>query len=530
MATLMSTTSSAAPARSNGSSRSAFFTMEDAKASFNLFCCVCGIGSLAMPSNYARAGPIFASVALAFMIFANTYATVVLSKVMLVAPSSVKTYGDVGEWALGKWGRVVVVVSQMGVCLLVPCAFLVLGSELLEVLFPDSFSQTFWIIFMAVTVVPVCLIPTLKESASMAFAGCMGTVIADIIAVSILQHELRGHPTVPSPDVSLHQVLTCFGNLALAYGAAIVVPDLQREHSQPQRMPRVVVITILAISAFFVAVAVAGYTAGGCQLSGNILFSIASIDDPMGLSALGFTADRGAVVMSYMFMQLHISIAFSTLMQPPFYMAERLVLGMHKSEPIVRLGQEDNVDLELEEKRSYIQGSTPLDAGHQVSTTSMGDKADGRFSRLSHLSHLNLTAEEEEELALEQDMAAEYRGGKNTLRYITLRITIIVILVIIATLLRSHFLDLEDFTGATAHTTSCLIMPMIIYLRVFWRNLPIYEKMASMAVIVVCAVTGCYVMIYAGKELFNPDDDDTVFPYCSTEYQDDPYYVYNSTN
>ncbi|KAG2502366.1 hypothetical protein JM16_009866, partial [Phytophthora kernoviae] len=51
----MSATSQAQGATDN---KSAFFTMEDAKASFNLFCCVCGIGSLAMPSNYARAGPL----------------------------------------------------------------------------------------------------------------------------------------------------------------------------------------------------------------------------------------------------------------------------------------------------------------------------------------------------------------------------------------------------------------------------------------------------------------------------------------
>ncbi|KAG3115102.1 hypothetical protein C6341_g27668 [Phytophthora cactorum] len=171
------------------------------------------------------------------MIFANTYATLKLSKVMLVAPSSVRTYGDLGEWALGKWGRFFTVVSQMGVCLLVPCAFLVLGSTLLDVLFPDSFSQTVWIIFMALMVIPVCLIPTLKESAGMAFAGCMGTIVADIIAVVVLQWNMRGHSSIPSPDITAHQVLTCFGNLALAYGAAIVVPDLQREHSQPQRMP-----------------------------------------------------------------------------------------------------------------------------------------------------------------------------------------------------------------------------------------------------------------------------------------------------
>ncbi|ETL89703.1 hypothetical protein L917_11402, partial [Phytophthora nicotianae] len=37
------------------------------------------------------------------------------------------------------------VISQMSVCVLVPIAFLVMGSTLLDVLFPDTFSQTFWI-------------------------------------------------------------------------------------------------------------------------------------------------------------------------------------------------------------------------------------------------------------------------------------------------------------------------------------------------------------------------------------------------
>ncbi|ETK77998.1 hypothetical protein L915_15889 [Phytophthora nicotianae] len=36
-------------------------------------------------------------------------------------------------------------------------------------------------------------------------------------------------------------------------------------------------------------------------------------------------------------------------------------------------------------------------------------------------------------------------------------------------------------------------------------------------------------MIYAGKNLFNPDSDTATFPYCSEEYQSEPYYVRNST-
>ncbi|CEG38145.1 amino acid auxin permease family [Plasmopara halstedii] len=505
-------------------SRSAFFSIEDAKASFNLFCCVCGIGSLAMPSNFARAGPIYASIALAFMVFANTYATLKLSKVMLVSPSSVRTYGDLGEWALGKWGRYLTVVSQMGVCLLVPCAFLILGSTLLNVLFPDSFSQIFWIIFMAIMVVPMCLIPTLKESSSMAFAGCMGTIIADIIAVVLLQWNMRGHGPIPTPSISLHQILTCFGNLALAYGAAIVVPDLQREHSQPQCMPRVVMITILFISGFFVTIGLLGYTAGGCQLSGNILYSIVNTANPLGVAPLGFTADRGAVVMAYLFMQMHISIAFSTLMMPPFFMAERLILGMHKGPEVVRFkGEADQAsvdhDMALQEKHSYLQSSTPLEmSNRQVSAASMVEKTEGRMS------HLRVALEFGHEIT-QQELNAPYRA--KPLRYIALRICIIVILVLVAVLARQRFLDLQDFTGATAHTTSCLVLPVVIYMRVCWKKMSIADKSASIIVIVVCAFAGFYVMIHAGEHLFSPSHDDTLFPYCEEEFMDDPYYVRN---
>ncbi|KAL3670212.1 hypothetical protein V7S43_004525 [Phytophthora oleae] len=503
-----------------------FFTLEDAKASFNLFCCVLGIGSLGMPSNFARAGPIYATLALAFMMFANTYASVTLSKSMLAAPSSVKTYGDLGEWAWGRWGRFFSVLSQMGVCIMVPIAFLVLGSTLLDVLFPDTFSQTFWIIFMALLVIPVCLIPTLKESAGMAFAGCMGTAIADIIAVAVLQYNMRGHPSIPTPDVSLHQVLTCFGNLALAYGAAPVIPDLQREHSQPQRMPRVLVITLLTISAFFFAIALAGYTAGGCQISGNVLYSIVSTSNPLGAAPLGFTPSRAAVVMAYLFMQVHISIAFSTMMMPAFYIAERLVLGMHKTSPIVRFKPDQDLeivehDLELQEKQSYAQILTPQD--RHVSASSLLEKSEGRMS------HLRAAIECPEEIT-EEHLREPYKGTKNSVRYVLLRIAMIIVMVIVAVAAQDKFLDLEDFTGSTAHTVNCMLMPVIIYTRVFWRKMTIVDKGMSAAVLIGCSVAGCYVMIHAGEKLFTSTEDDTAFPYCDAEYQNDPYYIRNTTD
>ncbi|EGZ05458.1 hypothetical protein PHYSODRAFT_533972 [Phytophthora sojae] len=435
---------------------------------------------------------------------------------MLVAPASVKTFTDVGDWVLGKTGRYLVIVSQLLVCLLLPCAFLVLGSTLLDVLFPDSFSQIFWIFFMAITVVPSCLIPTLREAAVVAFVGCLGTLIADVVGVSVLEWEMRGHPSIPTPDITLHQVLTTFGNLSLAYGASVVVPDLQRQHSEPTRMPRIILVSLGAGSAFFLAIAIAGYAAGGCQLSGNLLFSIVNIADPSSPSALGFVPNRGAVLMAYLFMQVHIVIAFSTVIQPPFYLAERFILGMHKpsTESLLQDG-------DVQEKLST--------AGSPVVTTAdpVTPDLEGNYNA-SNTPGRVLTAEEQKNAKEEQELS-EYRGTGVVLRYVTLRLAIIAALVAVSIGLRDHFLDLVDFTGASAITVCCLALPIIFYLKVFWKDLPVYERVVAILVVVICSIVGCYVMIYAGKNLFNPDEESATFPFCSVENQMEPYYVRNAT-
>ncbi|KAE9133629.1 hypothetical protein PF005_g3362 [Phytophthora fragariae] len=216
-------------------------------------------------------------------------------------------------------------------------------------------------------------------------------------------------------------------------------------------------------------------------------------------------------------------------MMPPFYVAERLILGMHKTQPIVRFNPDEDQeiidqDLELQEKYSYVQSSTPLEtSGRRVSALSLVEKSEGRMS------HLRVALEFGEDITEEQ-LREPYQGAKNKLRYITLRIAMIIIMVIIAVAAQDKFLDLEDFTGATAHTVNCMIMPVLIYMRVFWRKMPIHDKAASTAVLVICGLAGLYVMIHAGKNLFSPSDDDTAFPYCDAEYQDEPYYVRNSTS
>ncbi|KAG2901482.1 hypothetical protein PC119_g21509 [Phytophthora cactorum] len=78
-----------------------------------------------MPGNFSRARPVLGIIGMAFLAFANFYGAVSICRVMLLAPTSVWTYGDLGEWVLGEPGRYLTVVVQVTGCLIIPCAFLV---------------------------------------------------------------------------------------------------------------------------------------------------------------------------------------------------------------------------------------------------------------------------------------------------------------------------------------------------------------------------------------------------------------------
>ncbi|KAE9013027.1 hypothetical protein PF010_g9182 [Phytophthora fragariae] len=499
-----------------------FLTLEDLKMAFNVFCCVYGVGTLGMPGNFSRAGPVLAVIAMAFMAFANVYASVAICRVMLLAPKSVRTYGDLGHWCMGKWGHWLAVVAQMASCLLVPCVFLVLGGSLLNGLFPGAFSDSVWIIFMALMCLPVCLIPTLKEGAGAAFAGCLGTIIADVIGVSVVMYGMRGHPSVPSPDLKFSQVAGVFGNLSLAYGAGVVIPALQRQHSEPKRMPRVVFFTITLISILFLVLASTAYSAVGCQISGNLLFTIYP-DADTGMTTLGFKSDWGVVVLAYLFMQLHITIAFSVLLNPVFYLAERLALGMHqKKQSDIENGltYADAATPAKDSVSNYADGATP--AKESVANASVNVP-----ERRSKMSYVSVADAENPHYGDEDAEAAEYRGG-NAIKYVLLRAAIIVVLVILSIVLKDHFSDLSDFVGASCISLNSIILPIVFLLKKCWNTIPMFEKVPALIVVVVSTILGCYVTYTSGKALFAPTDSDVSFPYCDSEFENTVYYNYTA--
>ncbi|OWY99038.1 LOW QUALITY PROTEIN: Amino Acid/Auxin Permease [Phytophthora megakarya] len=181
-----------------------------------------------------------------------------------------------------KWCRWLAVISQMASCQLVPCAFLVFGGTLLDVLSEGAHNTTYWIWFMALMCLPVCLILTLKEESGAAFAGCAGTLIADVIGVAVV---------IPLAFVSIvFLILARISTRCVRHHGLRLnpVPD-PRQHGPSVRRQ----ITDILLNSIYL--------------------------DTNGLTTLGFRSYWGAVVMAYFFMQPHIAIAFSVNWQSPLF-------------------------------------------------------------------------------------------------------------------------------------------------------------------------------------------------------------------
>ncbi|KAH9110951.1 hypothetical protein AeMF1_014411 [Aphanomyces euteiches] len=457
-----------------------FLTLEDLKVAFSIFCCVCGVGTLSLPKNYASAGFGWASAALVYMALINTYATVCISKLLLDAPRNVRTFADLGEFSMGKFGRWAILITQMLNCILVPIVLLVLGGSLAVILFPGSYGESTWIIATGVALLPICLIPTLKEGAFAAAAGALGTVVASAIALYLLLDNMLPIPDgvgIPSPDVGFKQVASVFGSLALAYGAGIVIPALQREHSEPQRMPKVILVTMVVISLFFLAVAVIGVSVLGCQVPGNLIFSIAGSP-----TALGFTANRGGVIFSALFMYMHVAVAFAVIINPAYYTMERLILGLHKHN-----------DTKLE-----------IEGGFQSVATPNNNNEDVKMSTMT-------LADEDHDLD-----SKTYQAPGVYPKVAALRIIVVAACIAIACVWKDHLSDLLDFAGACCVSVCCMILPMLFYVKQFWRSLSKIELAWAITSIVVCTCLAVYETYENGKPLFNPKPSNPAikFAYC----------------
>ncbi|KAG3245735.1 hypothetical protein PI124_g9514 [Phytophthora idaei] len=185
-----------------------------------------------------------------------------------------------------------------------------------------------------------------------------------------------------------------------------------------------------------------------------------------------------------MFMQLHTTIVFSVILNPASYITERLLLGMHKP-------TDDDIENNLQ---TYAEVATPNDG-----------------AELENLAE-----------------AAKDRGA-NAIKYVTLRVVIVAILLIASVILKGHFADLSNFIGASCITMHSIILPIVFLMMKQWSVMPVWEKVTAVIVTAVCFCLGYYVTYTSGEKNFFPSDS-VKFPLYTPEYENVVYYNYTAAH
>ncbi|OQR97438.1 Amino Acid/Auxin Permease (AAAP) Family [Achlya hypogyna] len=455
------------------------FTQEDAKRSIALFCCLYGVGALGMPGNFAMVGY---GLGIAIMVLTcafNMYASWCMSKVLLIAPKYVKTFGDIGEWSMGIVGRYLANVSQLIVRIVIPIIFLVLGGSIL--------CTGVWIVFMALALLPICLYPTLKEGTGVIFTGAICALVADIIALVVLVHNIglqNDGLLAPSTNLTFDQFATSASNMGLVFGAGTVIPALHREHSDPVRFPRIIIFTYALALICSLVMGLVAYSKIGCQVPGGPFgYLVLVIATPY----LGFISDRGTVIIAMIAMLMHNMIAFTVVIFPSFYILERRILGRH---PIVIDNSNNYNDLETPEAERAQRKSE---------------------ARVSIMEPIEFPSHE---------TAADYNGPGVYLKVSILRTFVVAVAAALAHIGQRDLEKIANFAGASMILLCCLLLPVAFHAKVFWKNMATIHKAWAILVFIIGLFVAVEGSILTGKILFRYDKPMPQFPYCNATYED----------
>ncbi|KAJ0393774.1 hypothetical protein ATCC90586_003760 [Pythium insidiosum] len=488
-------------------------TAEDRVCVALLFCATFGVGSMSFGSIFAAAGPLVASLAIYFLSACNLHASVAVSKALTVAPLSVRTFSDLGYFAFGDVGRRVVLASEAGVCVLTPIAFLILGgTTLLPQIFPDvhNVSTSGWIVLLALTVLPIVLIPTLRGTGPLCYLGAAAAVLTDAICIG---YSLTHLPLSPrETELHLTHIAPTFGTIMFAMGTAIIIPPIQRQHSEPGRLANLVSLTLLFITAIYMLIGIVTYYQFGCTAPATLLDQLPSGDWKRLATSL---------------MLFHVVIAFPMLLNPTLFDLERYVLGKDSdadvlqqtlalqaakaaaNQPILH-GTPTVASLDDD---GFLYGSSSTGTGMSTAsapTTAYYQTQSPTGSAVSSGTTASKTAFP---TAFFSDTSAEQRPEidmvpftwRDRLCSSVLRTCVLALQTFAAVALQNCFSDILSLIGSTAITVSCMIMPCLCYLKVY--PIPTHafigrcDRALCCVILVTSTVLGIYCTVVAAGNI-----------------------------
>ena len=514
------------------------FGKDDYIVGFSMFTTVVGVGIMSLPGTLSQAGPLYAILIFIFATLANLYAILCVTKLMLAAPSSVHTLGDIGEWSMGKFGRFMFTSTQLVMCELIPCAYLAMGSILLDGIFPNTLQPIYWMLLMTAVLLPIILQPSLREAMWASVVGALSVLCAIFISLGFVMATLAdksSHIVPPQPNIL--GVINTYGSMSLAYGATIVIPTLQRIHREPSRMAYVVTVTTCIIDGLFLFVAVCGYYMIGCQMEQSLLFGLS-------LDAYGIKTPSWVVITAFLSMQVHITMAFGIILFPAFFIIERSILGNALGDMSIieydEHGAEVVIKTPLIKRRHQRDGHHPpsslktalLKASSFHTTSSMPTFGRGALAEESNYpadfspvgnegddvvgSEISLPVEVVSPISEVPSPSALQKSTTSfKIKRTCLRLVNAALIIVVAYILVDKIMALLDFIGAFASSINSVILPVAFYIKVKWHEAHIAEKVWALTVIILATIASAYCTYANFVVMISPHASNAVpYPLC----------------
>ncbi|ETW08279.1 hypothetical protein, variant [Aphanomyces invadans] len=330
---------------------------EDTRNALMLFTYTFGVGSLSMGHIFAATGSILGSIVLYFFSACNVHASSLMCRCMTIAPTHVRTFGDLGLHACGSVGRYAIVVSESLSCLATPIAFLVLaGTELLPNItagFNVHLTSTQWIVATAICMLPLVCIPTLRDTVILCILGSVSTLFTDGIALTVnfVERPLASRES----NVSVASALSAFGGIMFAFGSALLIPPLHRQCSAMGSATLVTTVstTLIYVTVLYMFIGILTYAQFGCMAPATLVESM-----PHGPWK----------VLANACMLVHIAVAYPVIMSPTLFVIERSVFG-----------KDSDIDTLKEKLLRNAEGNGVADSSSSADAHLMGVKHNAEY-------------------------------------------------------------------------------------------------------------------------------------------------------
>jgi amino acid permease len=450
------------------------------KAVYNMICAVAGIGILGLPYSLSLSG--WGGVALLVSLGLIAAYTGVILGHCFVRDTDLESYSDLGMKAFGKCGKYAVHVAQMGTCLGTSILFLVLSGKNMNRVFNHwgtDMGVTFWIGISALAALPMCYLRTLHDIRWVTFAGMAGCMVA-VVVIIVLDFIAPDDMTYHHYDHSGYQgFLQAFATITFAYGGHVIYPSIIRSMESPGQFPKAVYMSSAVILVLYIPVAVISYWQFGSHTEANILDNL-----PRNVAS---------IIITFAF-TAHVLFAYVLYLHPFFHVLER------------KLG------LQEEPSRWHIsipkhEGKSDTHEKEIYGTEETIHKMDGDASAQHDMDHQNMPSLKDLEPAPEAQHDAlkdDYRNrlGRlfkrlvKTILFVLLRTLIVGITMFVAMLI-PFFGDLMDFIGASTQAMSIFILPCLIYVKIYRKQLSWFVITVNLVFATLGLVTGSIASVIA---------------------------------